>query len=79
MKTTIIVIMEAEMIVCVCHNVNDRALDNVLESGATTLRDVGCAIGAGTDCGQCCRDILARLRKRRSVRPAAQDKVLLSK
>lgn len=67
------------MIICVCHNVNDRALDTVLEAGASNLRDVGSAIGAGTDCGQCCRDILTRLKQRRTLRPATQDRVPVSK
>jgi bacterioferritin-associated ferredoxin len=79
MKVIIIVTTEAKMIVCLCHHVNDKALDTVVANGASTLRDVGEACGAGTDCGQCCRDILKTLRKRQSVRPLAHDTAPLSK
>lgn len=45
------------MLVCVCRGVSDREVREVLARGASTLRDVGRACGAGTDCGSC-RDLL---------------------
>lgn len=66
------------MIVCVCHAVNDRALDTVIESGARSVRQVGDACGAGTDCGQCCREIADRLRSR-SGSTRREDTAPLSK
>jgi bacterioferritin-associated ferredoxin len=45
------------MLVCVCRGVSDRELREVVARGASTLRDVGRACGAGTDCGSC-RDLL---------------------
>ena len=68
------------MIVCSCHAINDHALRTIVESGAQNLRDVGDACGAGTDCGQCCRDILRVLRQRRAeIRPTEADTAPLSK
>lgn len=68
------------MIVCSCHAVNDRALETILDNGASSVREVADACGAGTDCGQCCRDILAAVKRRRaSVQPVQDDRVLLSK
>lgn len=66
------------MIVCVCHGINDRALNTIVESGANTMREVGDACGAGTDCGQCCREILDRLRQTSRDR-SREDKAPLSK
>jgi bacterioferritin-associated ferredoxin len=48
------------MLVCVCRGVSDREVREVLARGASTLRDVGRACGAGTDCGSC-RDLLRQM------------------
>jgi len=48
------------MLVCVCRGVSDREVREVLARGASTLRDVGRACGAGTDCGSC-RDLLRKM------------------
>ena len=61
------------LIICSCHGVNDRALDTIVDDGAHTLRQVGDACGAGTDCGACCRDILARLKQRTSISSESPD------
>lgn len=68
------------MIVCSCHAINDAALESIVEAGASNMREVGDACGAGTDCGRCCRDIARLLqRKRSAVRPVGQDTAPLSK
>ncbi|MCB9678643.1 MAG: (2Fe-2S)-binding protein [Alphaproteobacteria bacterium] len=67
------------MIVCVCHGVNDRALNTVIDSGAQSLREVGDACGAGTDCGQCCRDIVKKLRDRAASVSDRPERAPLSK
>lgn len=67
------------MIICLCHGINDRALDTIVESGAKSLREVGDACGAGTDCGQCCRDILKHLRSNESNVSDHEEKAPLSK
>jgi bacterioferritin-associated ferredoxin len=45
------------MLVCVCRGISDREVRDVLARGATTLREVGRACGAGADCGSC-RDLI---------------------
>jgi len=45
------------MVVCLCRGVSDREVREVLARGASTLREVGRACGAGVDCGSC-RDLL---------------------
>jgi len=45
------------MLVCVCRGVSDREVREVLARGASTLREVGRACGAGADCGSC-RDLI---------------------
>lgn len=42
------------MIVCLCRGVSEAALQEVIDAGATTVRHVAEACGAGTDCGACC-------------------------
>ena len=42
------------MIVCLCRGVSEAALQRVIDAGATSLRQIGDACGAGTDCGACC-------------------------
>ena len=41
------------MIVCVCRAVSDRVIRRAMETGANTVKQVGAACGAGTDCGGC--------------------------
>jgi bacterioferritin-associated ferredoxin len=48
------------MLVCVCRGVSDREVREALARGASTLRDVGRACGAGTDCGSC-RGLLRKM------------------
>lgn len=42
------------MIVCLCRGVSEAAVQQVIEAGANSLRQIGEASGAGTDCGACC-------------------------
>jgi bacterioferritin-associated ferredoxin len=48
------------MLVCACRGVSDREVREALARGASTLREVGRACGAGTDCGSC-RDLLRKM------------------
>jgi len=41
------------MLVCHCHRVSDRAVAQVVESGACRVGQVVRATKAGTDCGGC--------------------------
>jgi bacterioferritin-associated ferredoxin len=42
------------MIACLCRGLSEAAVQNVIESGASSLRQIAEACGAGTDCGACC-------------------------
>lgn len=41
------------MYACICHAVTSDELDAVIAAGATDVRTVGEACGAGTGCGSC--------------------------
>lgn len=54
------------MIVCLCANVSERELVEIIAAGATTVKEVGRRCGAGTGCGACkplIRECLARCRE----------------
>jgi bacterioferritin-associated ferredoxin len=44
---------EGLMIVCLCRAISDRAIQRAIDAGATTVKQVGQACGAGTGCGAC--------------------------
>jgi bacterioferritin-associated ferredoxin len=41
------------MIVCVCHNVSDRAIRAAMDAGATSLSEIRAQFNVGTCCGKC--------------------------
>ncbi|MCB1644474.1 MAG: bacterioferritin-associated ferredoxin [Pseudomonadales bacterium] len=41
------------MYVCICNNVNDRAIRRAVAGGASTLEDLSAELGVATQCGQC--------------------------
>jgi bacterioferritin-associated ferredoxin len=45
------------MWVCLCLAVNSGRILELIEDGATTVREVSSATGAATDCGKCARSI----------------------
>ena len=49
------------MIICHCRVVNDTAVVEAVEAGATTLAKVCQATGAGQDCGSCVFSVKALL------------------
>jgi len=64
MISNITTVQEAAVIVCVCHAVRCREIDQALDEGARTVREVGARCSAGTDCGVCAHDIRARIAAR---------------
>ena len=50
------------MIVCLCHGVSDRVIDDAIDDGCSSVRQVGSNCKAGTDCGACRSEIRERLR-----------------
>lgn len=41
------------MIVCVCHNVSDRAIRAAIDAGATSLPEIRARLNVGACCGKC--------------------------
>lgn len=41
------------MIVCVCHNVSDRAIRAAMAAGATSLSEISEQLYVGACCGKC--------------------------
>jgi bacterioferritin-associated ferredoxin len=59
------------VIVCLCHAVCERQLEELVEKGeATTAAEVEKRCGAGGDCGSCRQDI-ERIIERVTLRPPA--------
>ena len=62
------------MIVCLCHSVSDRTIDQVIEEGCSSLTQVVRSCKAGSDCGACRSQIKEMLRDRghrRDVQPTS--------
>lgn len=43
------------MFVCICHAVNEKAIQKAVSEGATNLRDLRRTLNVGSQCGQCVR------------------------
>lgn len=41
------------MIVCICHNVSDKAIRSALEAGATSMQEIRAQLNVGNCCGKC--------------------------
>lgn len=41
------------MVVCICHNVNDKRIADCVEEGVRTIKGLCVATRAGTKCGKC--------------------------
>lgn len=41
------------MIVCVCHNVSDKAIRRALDDGAKSMEDIRQQLNVGSCCGKC--------------------------
>ena len=50
------------MIVCICHNVSDKAIRSAVADGAGTLQAVRAQLNVGSCCGKClpCAKTLVR-------------------
>lgn len=48
--------VEAEMYVCLCHNVTDKDIRQLVHTeGVTTMRELREHLGVATQCGKCSR------------------------
>jgi bacterioferritin-associated ferredoxin len=41
------------MYVCICHAVNESAIQQAVDDGATSFRELSTMTGCGTQCGSC--------------------------
>jgi bacterioferritin-associated ferredoxin len=41
------------MIVCICHNVSDKAIRQALDAGATSMQEIRAQLNVGNCCGKC--------------------------
>ncbi len=41
------------MIVCICHNVSDKAIRAAVDAGATSLAEIRAQLNVGSCCGKC--------------------------
>ncbi len=41
------------MIVCICHNVSDKAIRAAVDAGATTMQEIRGQLNVGSCCGKC--------------------------
>lgn len=51
------------MIVCVCHNISERQIEQALYEGAESVETLSARLGACTGCGCCretCQDLVDR-------------------
>ncbi|MFV8051752.1 (2Fe-2S)-binding protein [Mycobacterium sp. 48b] len=58
------------MFVCLCTGATSQVVNEIVESGATTSKEVAEACGAGADCGRCRRTIRAII----AAHQAAEDR-----
>ena len=50
------------MIICICHGISDRDVDQMLSSGAETPAEISKNCGLGTDCGMCLRKLRDKMK-----------------
>ncbi len=43
------------MFVCICHGINEKAIQQAVSDGAKNVRDVRRTLNIGSQCGQCVR------------------------
>ncbi len=58
------------MYICVCKAITGKQIDQVIDEGATSCRQVNQSTGAGSVCGKCCTHIKELLTENRQNQPA---------
>jgi len=65
------------MYICICHAVTDSAIDQAINDGATSFRDLSFATGCGTQCGSCVAQARHVMNEALSVKGVAAAQVKL--
>ena len=42
------------MYICLCHGVTDKKIEQTIDDGATTMRELAKELNVGSQCGKCC-------------------------
>jgi len=42
------------MYICLCHGVTDKKIEQTIDEGATTMRELSKELNVGSQCGKCC-------------------------
>ena len=53
------------MVVCLCKGVNDKTIQDLVNQGATSVKEIMATCKAGSDCGSCIcqvKDLVAKAR-----------------
>lgn len=61
------------MYVCICNNVTERDIQDAIENGASSVRDLNRQLCVGNQCGKCTCEA-RKLLKTESVSPLIQTK-----
>lgn len=43
------------MYVCICNGVTDTQIENAIDNGAETMKELHSELGVGAQCGKCCQ------------------------
>lgn len=62
------------MYICVCNAVTERQLNQAVQDGASSMRDLRHRLGVAGECGRCAKCALDCLRAHQATQPP-QDKV----
>ncbi|MEM0514906.1 (2Fe-2S)-binding protein [Pseudoalteromonas sp. YIC-827] len=42
------------MYICLCHGVSDKKIEQAIDDGARSMRDLSSELKVGSQCGKCC-------------------------
>ncbi|WP_462159767.1 (2Fe-2S)-binding protein [Pseudoalteromonas sp. GB56] len=42
------------MYICLCHGVSDKKIEQAIDNGARSMRDLSSELKVGSQCGKCC-------------------------
>lgn len=63
------------MIICVCHNVSERGIENAVDAGLSSMKELRSELQVGTCCGRChasAKEALNTCLEKRTCHPAMQ-------
>lgn len=64
------------MYVCVCNAVTERQIEEAVENGAKTVKDLNAELGVGSDCGSCVSCAKACLKAAKQTNAVAPKQII---